>query len=77
MIHAFHWTFRNWILLTVEGVKKIIKGTKSKSYELDPVPTVLVKLCINELSPIITSIVNASLNSKTMPDTLDKSKCVR
>ena len=32
-----------FVNLTEENVKKIIKKTKSKSCELDPLPTVLVK----------------------------------
>ncbi len=56
-----------FVHLTEDNVRKIIMKTKSKSCELDPLPTALLKLCITELCPIITRIVNASLDSRTMP----------
>ena len=39
----------------------------SKSCELDPLPSWLLKECVDELSPIVTSIVNASLNHAIVP----------
>ena len=39
----------------------IIKLSPAKSYELDPLPTWLLKECIAELVPTITDIVNMSL----------------
>ena len=51
-------------------VKDIIMKSKSTSCELDPIPTWLLKQCIKELVPAITSVVNTSLLSGTMPDDL-------
>lgn len=43
-------------------------SSPNKSCSLDPAPTKLVKLCIDGLTPLITDIVNASLNSGIFPD---------
>ena len=45
---------------------------KSSTCELDPVPTSLSKRCINELLPVVTAVVNASLTSGIMPCLLKK-----
>ena len=42
-------------------VKKIIMGMQSKSCELDPIPTTLLKEVLHIVSPIITKIANLSL----------------
>ena len=42
-------------------VHKIILNSPSKSCELDPVPTWLLKECLDEILPLITQIVNLSL----------------
>lgn len=39
----------------------------NKSCDLDPLPTWLLKACIDELVPIITRIINASLSSGSVP----------
>jgi hypothetical protein len=50
-----------------KNVEDIIRKSPSKSCELDPAPTWLVKVCIKELLPLITAIINASLTSSTVP----------
>ena len=62
-------SFRN---LTEEEVRKIIAKSASKSCELDPLPTTLLKLFIDEVCPIITSIVNKSLSTAEMPTIFKK-----
>ena len=51
-------------------ISKIIKACASKSCELDPIPTWLLKLCLNELLPFITHIVNLSLSTSEVPPRL-------
>ncbi len=53
-------------------VEKLIKDSPSKSCDLDPFPTWLLKLCVPELSSLITAIVNRSLESSTVPPSLKK-----
>jgi hypothetical protein len=51
-------------------VKKIIMNTASKSYSTDPIPTTLLKDCIETLVPIITKIVNLSFCTGSLPEHL-------
>ena len=48
--------------VTVEEVEKIIRKSPSKSCDLDPLPTWLLKECLHELSPIITDLINISMS---------------
>ena len=57
--------------LTQDEVKSLILKAKNKQNPIvDPIPTWLVKECINELLPLITEIINASLELGIMPDDL-------
>ena len=46
-----------------EEVHRLIKRSATKSCDLDPLPTWLLKLCLEELLPVITHIINVSLSS--------------
>ena len=48
-------------LLTMDDVRKLINKSNNKSCVLDALPTILIKDCINELLPILTEIINTSL----------------
>ena len=50
-----------------EEVRTIIMRSPDKSCELDPIPTWLLKKCIDALLPIVTLIVNTSLESSCVP----------
>ena len=54
-------------VVSCEEVTKIIKNSASKSCALDPITTDLVKACIETTAPLITNIVNASLQSGLFP----------
>ena len=51
-------------------IKKIIMEGNSKACDLDPIPTQLLKSCIDVLLPCICKIVNASLSSARVPSCL-------
>ena len=53
--------------LSLEQIKTLIRSSASKSCILDPLPTFLVKSCVDELSPVIMKIVNRSISSGVMP----------
>ena len=53
---------------TVDEVKKIIMSSPNKSCDLDPLPTVLLKACLDTLLKPITDIINTSLCSGLFPD---------
>ena len=52
---------------TCDEVRIIIMSCTNKSCELDPVPSWLLKKCIEELLPLLTSLFNASLESGSFP----------
>ena len=54
--------------LSFQDVHDVIMQLSSASCKLDPIPTWLVKLCLPELLPSITRIVNLSLQEGGVPD---------
>ena len=55
---------------TEQEVLKLIKKSASKSCDLDPIPTWLLKLCTDQLLTVIAYIVNLSLSTSTVPPEL-------
>jgi hypothetical protein len=58
---------REFTPATQEEVRKMIMKAPNKSCELDPLPTWLLKNCIDLLLPLITAIINKSLVTSTVP----------
>ena len=56
--------------VTAEQVRKIILSGNSKSCSLDPIPTKLLKECLDRLLPSIVNIINLSISSSTVPQSL-------
>ena len=54
--------------VTSDELKKILSKAPTKSCDLDPVPTYLLKECVSSFLPIITALVNKSLNGPLVPD---------
>ena len=52
---------------SLEDTKRLIHTAATKSCEIDPIPTVLLKEHINIVAPTIRDIINLSLMSGTMP----------
>jgi hypothetical protein len=52
---------------SIDEIRKIILKALSKSCELDPLQTSLLKSCLDSLSTIITSIVNTSFKECSVP----------
>ena len=57
----------SWRPVAREEIRSIIMKSPDKSCELDPAPTWLLKLCIDDLLPIITAILSGSLNTGYVP----------
>lgn len=53
--------------VTPQELSDIILGTKVKSCQLDPLPAVVLKKCLDTLLPVLTKMVNLSL-SHGMPE---------
>ena len=55
---------------TEDEVKKVLMKAPTKSCELDPIPTWLIKKCLDAFIPFITCIVNKSLEDGIFPQNL-------
>ena len=55
---------------TANEDKKLILSSQDKSCDLDPLPTKLLKSCLDILLTPFTNIVNLSLESSSFPDVL-------
>ena len=60
--------FNNFQPISSEGIKKLVLNAPNKTCDNDPIPTKIVKDCINELLPTISNMVNLSLSSGHFPD---------
>ena len=58
----------NFDPISEQDVKIIIESCASKSCDLDPVPTDILKQCLSELLPCITKVLNDSLQTGLVPD---------
>ena len=59
-----------FVTVTSEEMHFIMKQLPNKSSSLDPIPTWLLKECVEELLPIITTFVNRSMQGGTVPKSL-------
>jgi exonuclease III len=63
-------SLNNFEPVTEEEVLKLITAAAPKSCSSDPIPSWIVKDAKTELVPLITKIVNASLSSGKVPDSM-------
>lgn len=59
--------FAEFAPVTQSEVRKIILASPCKSCELDPIPTWLLKECIDELLPSLTELINTCLEKAYVP----------
>ena len=59
--------FSNFKPLSKHEVEKLILKLSKKSCSLDPMPTKVLLQCIDELIPVITSLINLSLSTGHFP----------
>ena len=50
-----------------DKIMKLLVQSPSKSGELDPMPTYLLKQCANNVLPVITAMENKSINEMSVP----------
>ena len=58
---------RDFEILSTDAVMKLISKSKTKSSLLDPIPTALLKQCLDVLIEPITNIINSSLREGVFP----------
>ena len=54
--------------LTKDDVRKLIKQSPNKQWSSDPIPTWLLKECLDSLLPVLTLLVNKSLQIGYFPE---------
>ena len=59
-----------FVPVTEKNIHVVLTAMATTTCLLDPIPTQLLKACINAFVPIITCIVNVSLSNATMPENL-------
>ena len=67
--------FKKFEPLSLDSLKAIIESMPSKTCDFDPLPTSILKKCIDLALPAIHHIVNLSLSLSYFPDILKKA-CV-
>jgi hypothetical protein len=60
-------SFSEFKLLSTDEIKKLVMAAPCKSCNLDPIPTQLLKEIIDVLAATLQTIVNASLQTATVP----------
>ena len=60
-------SFSSFTSVSIDFVSKLINTLPSKSCSVDPIPTVLLKSCCEQVVPAITQIINKSLLSGEFP----------
>ncbi len=63
-------SFSDFIPVSHDDIRKILMSSASKSCPLDPMPTTILKDCLDVILPVITKIVNLSLSTSVMPGKL-------
>ena len=58
----------NLISATSDEIRDVIASCPNKSCQLVPIPTWLVELCVDQLLPLLTSIINESLIKGEFPN---------
>ncbi|KAK4311201.1 hypothetical protein Pmani_017293 [Petrolisthes manimaculis] len=53
--------------MTEESVRELVQSMKTKSCDLDPIPTSLLKLCLDDVILSLTCLINQSLTSGEFP----------
>ena len=63
-------SFTQFKELLVHDIIKFINQSPSKSCELDPIPTTILKEVLPSTAPLFTSIVNESMQAGVFPQDL-------
>ena len=67
MFYSLNCKLSEFIPVTEIKFRRLIKSTPPKACNLDPLPTWLLKDCLDELLPVLTNIINVSLSSGVVP----------
>jgi hypothetical protein len=59
---------------SVDEVRKNILKAPCKAYELDPIPTTLLKTCLHSVATTIMTIINMSLSTSVVPTSFEETR---
>ena len=65
-------SFEQVNVVSEADIRKIISSSPTKSCDLDPIPTWLLKQYQDQLAPVLTTIVNGSISCAEFPTELKK-----
>ena len=65
-------SWKDFAIVSEEEIVSVIKSMSNKHCDLDPLPTSVVKECVRELAPVLTAMVNQSLQKSTVAESLQK-----
>ena len=70
ILETYQSSMLEFDITTEDEILTILKSTSTSSCDLDPMPVPLLKKCLSELLPVMTKIVNESLQSGVVPVSL-------
>ena len=73
--HSSHCSssFTAFRRVDMDSLRKLVLRAPTKSCLLDPAPTIILKVCLDDLLPILSTTINLSLESGFFPDTWKES----
>ena len=60
--------FSQFSILDIDDVRKLVTNAPTKTCPLDPLPTVLLKICLEDILPTLTNMLNPSMKTGEFPE---------
>ena len=60
--------FSQFSILDIDAVRKLVTNAPTKTCPLDPLPTVLLKICLEDILPTLTNMLNLSMQTGEFPE---------
>ena len=60
--------FSQFSILDIDAVRKLVTNAPTKTCPLDPLPTVLLKICLEDILPTLTTMLNLSMQTGEFPE---------
>ena len=60
--------FSQFSILDSDAVRKLVTNAPKKTCPLDPLPTVLLKTCLEDILPTMTNMLNLSMQTGEFPE---------
>ena len=60
--------FSQFSILDIDAVRKLVTNAPTKTCPLDPLPTVLLKICLEDILPTLTNLLNLSMQTGEFPE---------